>query len=308
MRVSVVICTWNRCEHLRSTLESLRALVVPADQEWELLVVNNNSSDATDEVIAAFQGLLPLRRLFEGVVGLSRARNTGVRAATGELILFTDDDVRVDPSWMIAYLEAAKQWPDAGYFGGVIRPWFAADVPAWVKRNQTALGGMLCALDLGPVSRELRPREFPYGPNMAVRREALALASFDERVGRKGDDQLRGSEDSLFRSLQRQQVVGVWVPAAQVFHYIPRGRASFRYFWRYYQGNGRSRVRLNSAGKPPSQWRFGATGLRALTKLCLHPWDWPRHLATVARMSGQYFESRQLALGRHSGEVNEVEI
>jgi glycosyltransferase involved in cell wall biosynthesis len=139
----------------------LRSLVVPANEEWELLVVNNNSSDATDEVIRAFQGFLPLRRVFEGEVGLSRARNAGVRAATGELILFTDDDVLVAPNWMTAYLDALKLWPDAGYFGGVIRPWFAVEVPDWVKRNQTDLAGMLCSLDIGPVSREFGPENSP---------------------------------------------------------------------------------------------------------------------------------------------------
>jgi glycosyltransferase involved in cell wall biosynthesis len=307
MRVSVVICTWDRCELLRRTLESLRSLVIPAGLEWELLVVNNNSPDATDEVIAAFQQWLPLRRVFERVVGLSRARNAGVRATTGELVLFTDDDVWVDRNWMTAYLAAAEQWPDARYFGGVIRPRFAPDVPRWVKRNQAALDGMLCSLDLGPVSRQFQPGEYPYGPNMAVRREAFALALFDERVGRRGDEQIRGSEYSLFRSLQQQQVVGVWVPAAQVSHYVPRSRASLKYFWSYYHGNGRSRVRLNSPGEPPSFRRFGMTGLRALARLCLQPWDWPRQLAEIARMTGEHVESRRLAVGCDVVESDRVE-
>jgi glucosyl-dolichyl phosphate glucuronosyltransferase len=287
MQVSVVICTWNRCELLRSTLESFRSLVVPAEQEWELLVVNNNSPDATDEVVTAYQALLPLRRLFESEVGLSRARNTGARAATGELILFTDDDIRVDPNWMTAYLEAVKRWPNAGYFGGEIRPWFAAEVPSWVKRNQTALAGMLCLRDVGPVSRGFRPGEFPYGPNMAVRRRALALASFDERVGRKGHEQMRNSEHSLFWSLQEQGVPGVWVPGAQVYHYIPRRRANFRYLWNYYRGIGRSGVRLSGACGSHPRRRLLSAGLRALIRTCLRPRDWPQHVANVARISGQ---------------------
>ena len=116
MRVSVVICTWNRCELLRSTLESLRSLAIPSAQQWEVLVVNNNSPDATDEVIMAYQGLLPLHRLFESEVGLSKARNAAARTVTGELVLFTDDDVMIDPNWLTAYLEAIERWPDAGYF------------------------------------------------------------------------------------------------------------------------------------------------------------------------------------------------
>lgn len=308
MRVSVVVCTWNRCELLRSTLESLRSLVVPADQEWELLVVNNNSPDATDEVIRTYQGLLPLRRLFESEVGVSRARNVVVRAATGDLILFTDDDVRVDPHWMTAYLEAAKCWPDAGYFGGEIHPCFATAVPRWVKRNQTPLSGMLCLRDAGPVNRQFRPGEFPYGPNMAVRREVLALATFDERVGRKGHEQVRGSEDSLFRSLQQQGVPGVWVPAAKVSHYIPPYQANFKYLWSYYRGVGRSGVRLRGTGGRYPCWWLLTAGLGALTKTCLWPRDWPRHFANLAWRSGRFSESRQLALRRDTIEVDKAEI
>jgi glycosyltransferase involved in cell wall biosynthesis len=302
MGVSIVICTWNRCELLRSTLESLCSLVVPADQQWEVVVVNNNSTDATDEVITAFQELLPLRRLFESELGASRARNAGVRAAMGELILFTDDDVRVDPNWMTAYLEAVARWPDAMYFGGVIRPWFAADVPRWVKRNETALAGMLCLLDLGPVSRRLQSGESPYGPNMAVRRAALELASFSERVGRKGHEQVRGSEPSLFLSLEQLGVPGVWVPTARVSHYIPGCRANFKYLWSYYRGNGRGAARLGIARELHPRWRLWTATLKALAQICLRPKDWPRRVATVAWMSGQYSESRQLVLHRNAPE------
>jgi hypothetical protein len=166
---------------------------------------------------------------------------------------------------------------------------------------------MLCSLDLGETSRTFQPGEYPYGPNMAVRREALRLASFDERVGRRGDEQVRGSEDSLFRSLQRQQVPGVWVPAAKVNHYVPRCRANLKYFWSYYDGNGRSRARLSEPCELVSRRRLWEAGLTALTEVCRRPWDWPRPLAELARMRGQYFESRQLALGRNGTEVNKVE-
>src|SRR5262249_41074503 len=158
--------------------------------------------------------------------------------------------------------------PDAGYFGGEIRPWFGAGVPHWVKQNQIALAGMLCLRDVGPISRRLGPREFPYGPNMAVSREALALASFDEQVGRKGDQQIRGSEDSLFRSLQQRGIPGVWVPAAKVYHYIPRSRANLKYLWNYYHQVGRRGVALSSAGKLHSHGRFLTAGLRMLTETC----------------------------------------
>lgn len=295
MRVSLVICTWNRCELLRQTLASLRELEVHTGQEWELLVVNNACSDATDEVIADYRERLPLRRLFEPELGLSRARNAAVRAATGDIVLFTDDDVRVDPAWMRAYLEAADRWPAAGFFGGRIEPRYAPEVPRWVKRHQLALAGMLSLRDLGSVSRRLAVDEFPFGPNMAVRRGALARASFDERVGRRGNEQLRGSERSLFLRLQQQGVAGVWVPQAKVGHAIPRCRANLRYLWRYFHGGGRADVRLNGVGTSPARptLRLPRIVMGALGSMRQRPWSWPSHCAALAWAHGQLSEARR---------------
>jgi glycosyltransferase involved in cell wall biosynthesis len=305
MRVSVILCTWNRCELLRNTLDSLRSLTVPAGQPWELLVVDNDSSDATRDVIAAFRDHLPLHALFEPQPGLSRARNAAVRAAQGDLVLFTDDDVRVDPSWLSAYVEAAGEWPDAGYFAGPIHPDFAADVPRWVRRNPRALAGMLCLRDEGSVRRRLGRAERPYGPNMAVRRDVLALASFDERVGRRGDENLRGSETGFFQSLRRD-VFGVWVPQAEVHHYVPRCRADSAYLWRFYHGLGRTEVRLTMVCGVQSRWQLLRAALKTLGGSCRRPLTWPRHLASVAWMSGLFSEIGRLTVRREVGAADET--
>jgi hypothetical protein len=83
MRISVVICTWNRADELRTTLDSLTQLVIPAGCVWELVVVDNGSTDETNTVIAEFEARLPVRSLFEPELGLSRARNRGAAAARG---------------------------------------------------------------------------------------------------------------------------------------------------------------------------------------------------------------------------------
>ena len=100
MRVTIAICTWNRCDLLRQTLERMTGLMQPPGTEWELLVVNNNCTDGTDQVLSGFEGRLPLRRVFESRPGQSNARNAAVGAARGEFILWTDDDVLVDPNWL----------------------------------------------------------------------------------------------------------------------------------------------------------------------------------------------------------------
>src|SRR4051812_37235025 len=104
MLITVAVCTWNRAGLLDRTLSRMCQLRVPEGVEWELLVVNNNCTDETDAVLARYQGRLPLRRLSEPSQGHSHARNRAVRAARGELLIWTDDDVLVEPDWIAGYV------------------------------------------------------------------------------------------------------------------------------------------------------------------------------------------------------------
>src|SRR5829696_9022741 len=100
MKFSVVIATYNRADELVRTLDSLRNLQVA--EPWEVVIVDNNSSDNTKEVVlkAAENFPVPLRYLHEPQQGRSAALNTGIKASHGEIIATTDDDVRVEPDWL----------------------------------------------------------------------------------------------------------------------------------------------------------------------------------------------------------------
>lgn len=99
MKFSVIIATYNRADELPRTLESLKKL--EADEPWEVIVVDNNSSDNTREVVEGVKSFpVPLRYIFEKEQGRSAALNAGIRAAQGEILAVTDDDVRVDPHWL----------------------------------------------------------------------------------------------------------------------------------------------------------------------------------------------------------------
>ena len=126
MFLTVAICTWNRSALLAQALEQMTHLITPPNVEWELLVVNNNCTDATDETIAAFSSRLPIRRVFEPKPGQSNARNAAAREAKGEYILWTDDDTLLDQKWLAAYAQAIQQHPEVIFFGGPVRQWFAA--------------------------------------------------------------------------------------------------------------------------------------------------------------------------------------
>src|SRR6516165_2736912 len=121
MFVTVAICTRNRAGSLRRTLESLAALQIPGDLTWEIVIVHN-STDHTDDVINKYLERLPVRRVLETRAGLSNARNQAVDTAKGEYIVWTDDDVIVDPGWLSAYAAAFRRWPEAAVFGGRIKP------------------------------------------------------------------------------------------------------------------------------------------------------------------------------------------
>ena len=195
MRVTVAVCTWNRASLLEKTLAKMRRLSIPSDVEWELLVVNNNCSDRSDEAIARHASSLPLRRLFEAKQGLSHARNCAIEHAKGDLVLWTDDDVLVDENWLLEYVRAANRWPQAAFFGGTVDPWFEHEPPSWIKSNVDMLGGPFAVRRLGSEERVIEETGLlPWGANMAMRTAAVGSERFSPALGRCRDGHLLGEE------------------------------------------------------------------------------------------------------------------
>jgi glucosyl-dolichyl phosphate glucuronosyltransferase len=244
MKITVAICTWNRSQLLDKTLAEMQKLVIPHDVDWQLVIVNNNCTDDTDHVLARHSQSLPLQRLLETKQGLSHARNCAVDACSGDFLIWTDDDVLVDPHWMQEYCLAFQKWPQATFFGGRIRPWFEVDPPAWILNNTATLQGMLVLRELGDQQSKLGER-LPFGANMAFRRSVFDEFRFDPRVGIQGSDRIAGEETELFRQLRANGHTGVWVPTASVQHFVTRDRLTVDFMWRYHVGLGRTEVRLN---------------------------------------------------------------
>jgi glycosyltransferase involved in cell wall biosynthesis len=245
MLVTVAICTWNRAALLDQTLAKMRDLRIPEGHSWELLIVNNNSSDNTDEVIEKYTAQLPIQRLLEKRQGHSNARNCALAHARGDLTLWTDDDVLVDPDWLAVYVETALKHPDASYFGGMVEPWFESEPPVWVNRNLDLLQGPFALRDLGPGVRPFVDRESPFGASMGFRTAELRGLEFDTRLGRVGTGMLSGDETSLIDRLKTQGRVGIWIGAARVRHFIPTARMTAEYVWKFFHGLGRTRQLLS---------------------------------------------------------------
>ena len=181
MLITVAICTWNRANLLDRTLDAFKRLEIPAGVDWELLVVNNNCSDDTDNVLGRYEQTLPLQRLFEPTPGHSTARNCAIEAASGEWILWTDDDVLVDPKWLSEYVDAIRSNPDFSFAGGTIEPWFESTPPRWLGRHLSNLEGAFAIIRRDLITRPLKFEaskinhnvEQLFGANMGFRTDLL---------------------------------------------------------------------------------------------------------------------------------------
>ncbi len=255
MEVSVVVCTYNRCASVAETIAALSRQVVRTDTRWELIVVDNNSTDRTRETVgqlASEPGSPEIRYAFEAQQGLSHARNHGIALARGELILFTDDDVIPEPDWVQTVADAMR---DCGCdaCGGYIAPIWEAEPPAWLTER---FYGFL-ALKPDPNGPRIlsAEEELPFGANMAFRREVFErVGLFDPGLGRMGNVLAGGEESDLFRRILGSGGSVMYFPQARVHHKVEAFRTRKRYFrrWRFQgsrnlasRGGIRGSARLN---------------------------------------------------------------
>lgn len=270
MKMSVAISTWNRANSLHRTLESIADAIVPPGLAWEVIVINNNSTDDTDSVIDGFAGRLPIRRFFEPIQGVSHARNAAASAARGEFILWTDDDVIVSSRWVLAYCQAFERWPKAVLFGGPIRPVFEEPTPQWLKRGWNAVPSAFAMVDLGkdPIAFSVADKRIPYGANFAIRRTEQLKHLFNPALG--PGTKYYAEETTMIIELLRQRAEGRWVPDAAVDHIIPSARMTTDYIWSYYKKIGRTNYYIDHQraedtetllfGRPRWLWRSVAEG------------------------------------------------
>jgi glucosyl-dolichyl phosphate glucuronosyltransferase len=116
MDLTVLISTWNSCDRLSITLDTFALCSIPEGLQWQLVIVNNNCTDNTDAVVARYAKKLPITYVKEPRPGLSIARNTGLQAATGKLIIFTDDDVKPSRDWIKLYWDAYRECPQGCFW------------------------------------------------------------------------------------------------------------------------------------------------------------------------------------------------
>jgi len=266
--LTAVICTYNRCTILADTLASFIPLRVPEGADWELLVVDNNSRDRTREVVQSYARRLPVRYLFEPRQGKTCALNLALREAKGDLLLFTDDDVQLDPGWLAAFFEAANGYPDAGWFGGRIIPWWPGGRPSWLRDEcLPALSGYFGLYDLGAESRWYRLEDdAPAGASMAARRTTFErVGGCREDLGPRGERKGTHDDSELVNRARAAGIPGVYTPFALCSHLVPDDRLGMRWFLKYGIGKGENQIRAEGrGGRPASCWRLLSQAVRAV--------------------------------------------
>ena len=242
-KYSIVIATYKRAADLRETLQSLAGL--QPDAPWEVIVVDNNSPDDTRAVVleAAASFPAPLRYLFEREQGRSPALNCGIRAAGGDIIVTTDDDVRVPADWLNRASEGLARL-GCDYIGGRVLPIWGGPRPAWLPDYSGKHWAVIALLDYGPDPLEFGAR-VPLGVNMAFARSAFARAGgFDPNTGRRAGTLLGQEVREWCIRARKAGVRGFYCPEFTLRHIIPADRLNKRYFRRWFYWRGISRALL----------------------------------------------------------------
>jgi glycosyltransferase involved in cell wall biosynthesis len=245
MKISVILCTYNRCQSLPKALNSIAVQAIPNSVEWEVLVVDNNSSDQTRKVVEESRSQYPgrFRYVFEPHQGLSYARNAGIREARGDVLAFMDDDVTVDATWLRSLTACLHDGTRAGV-GGRILPEQTFSPPPWLGlENPYCMGAPLFAhFDIGDEPLEIRFA--PHGTNMAYRKEMFEkYGGFRTDMGRCGSNTMSNEDTEFGRRLLAAGERLWYEPSAVVQHPVPQGRLRKEYFLKWWFDFGRATLR-----------------------------------------------------------------
>lgn len=212
IQYSIIVCSYNRSRFLQETIESL--LTNFKDQEkYELIIIDNNSSDDTAEVVAQYRHVPVVRYVLEKNQGLSYARNRGIREARYPVIVFLDDDIAIEPGYL-EVLDKHYADPSVHIVGGKVLP-YQAQVPDWLPRKYYYL---VSVYDMGNQVRNVTKL---LGANHSFRKEvADQVGDYNVKIGPLGDFKLGGDENEFLLRAQQKGYKLLYDPALIVYHKI----------------------------------------------------------------------------------------
>lgn len=247
MDVSIVVSTYNRCGLLEAALRALLSQT-PADVAYEILIVDNNSTDQTRPLVQSLarQNQEKLKYLFEPKQGLSYGRNTGIAAARASIIAFTDDDVRVAADWVWRIKTGFEANPEIDFLGGRVVPRWPAEPPPWLTK---ANWSPLALLDYGdrPFYVDSAKQLCLIGANFAFRRRAFEKVGLFKTDFQRVKDGIGSLEDhEMLLRLWRVGSRGLYLPELVATAEIEPERMEKQYHRKWHTSHGRFYAALHS--------------------------------------------------------------
>lgn len=250
--ISVVICTHNRDQYLGKAIQSLLDQQMPKDQ-YEIVVVDNRSTDTTKAVVEQFAAGNPIRYIYEPNLGLSYARNTGWRNAEGKYVAYLDDDAIAHPGWLNTILEVFETvTPRPGCIGGKAEAIWEAPRPDWVS-DELVTG--LTVIDWSDTPHPIADlsQEWLVGANMAFPKEVLEeIDGFIAGLDRAGKNLLSGGDVFLEKQIMQAGYSCFYHPKMAIGHHIQKTRLDRQWFLRRYYWQGVSDAATHLIEQSPS--------------------------------------------------------
>lgn len=243
IKVSVIVCTYNRCALVRESILSLLEQDI-AKNSYEIIVVDNNSTDNTKYVVEEIsKGEMPvLKYIKEDRQGLSYARNRGAREASGEIVAYIDDDAIAEKGWLKGLLDVYRNFPDAGIVGGRIDPVWLHEKPSWITKN---IEVAYTILNYGNEIKEISFPKTPFGANLSVKRDVfLSLGGFSTQLGRKAASLISNEELYLCYLVEQNDKKLYYTPNAVVHHKVFPERLNRRFLFKRAYAQGISNILL----------------------------------------------------------------
>lgn len=239
--ISILICTYNRSALLKKALMSF--FDVKGASIAEIIVIDNNSTDDTKEVVRKckeeLEDVIKIDYILEKRQGLSYARNTGINHSKGEFIAFLDDDAVPCSDWLIALREGLRSSPQVSLVGGPIEPVFEVKRPEWLSKH---LEPLYTILDLGDTVKLFPKKNIPMGANMAFKASFLCKYKFPEHLGRKGNSLISGEENWVINKLLGEGLEILYLPNMRIKHFVAKERLSVEWLLNRYYYEGKSRA------------------------------------------------------------------
>ena len=262
--LTVVMASHNGAGTLPVVLEAYTQLEEP-EGDWRLVIVDNDSTDRTKDIVHDFMRRLPLTYIFESRRGKNRALNTGLARRAGDLIVFTDDDTVPRPDWLKHLRVAANAHRDFQIFGGPIQPRWPRPPEEWILKAVPLSSTFTTSppLEEGPI----HPWQV-FGPNLAIRSEIFETGyRFDESIGPNGLQYPMGSESEFTRRLARAGYTAWHCQSAVVEHIIRSSQMTPAWVLERAIRYGRGQYRLRRDRQAPRVASVGGVPVRLLLQL-----------------------------------------